>query len=61
MSAADTTPASGVFAPAAKLTTERAKLPVTGKPPESALATFAAHACGMACLRGRWMKRSAAR
>jgi len=35
-------PAAGVRAPASKLTAERAKPPVTGYPPEKALATFAA-------------------
>jgi hypothetical protein len=35
-------PASWVLAPAAKLTAERDRLPVTGKPPDSALPTLAA-------------------
>ena len=42
ISAAEMTPASGVLAPAAKLTTERANPPVTGKPPDTALARLAA-------------------
>ena len=35
-------PAAGVSAPASKLTTDRAKPPVTGYPPEKAAATLAA-------------------
>ena len=35
-------PAAGVSAPASKFTTERARPPVTGKPPERAAPTFEA-------------------
>ena len=35
-------PAAGVSAPASKFTTERARPPVTGKPPETAAPTFEA-------------------